>query len=495
MTASSNAPHPGADTDTGKDIMHYLAALVGVVIMFGFGNLPPIAPITPIGMKVLGIFLGMIFLWSFVSILWPSLLGIVALIICGYAPLKQVLHLSFGDTVPTLVLFAMVLFGAIQHGGVARYISRWFLTRKIINGKPTVFSFIFIYATYVLGALSANILPVLLFMWAILYSLLEDVGYKKGDKYTAVMVIGTMFGAISAQAAKPFTGSALMIVGAYEKVAQTQLNYFHYMLFGFIMSSLGIVLYTLLIKFVFRPDMSKIQDISIERFNKDPLPPMSFRQKILAVSLVGYLTLVLLPSILPKSLPGIALLAKIGPLGSVILFVAVLCLFKVEGKPILNFKEIAGKYVIWDVYFLVCAAMAISSAMTTGPTGITEFLANLLAPVLGGYSPYMFAVILAALGMCLTQFANNGVMGVLLMPVVKAFIAQNGGNFEANATLLIFALHIAILTPAASPYAAVIYGNTDWVSKKDVAFYGIAICIMSLLMYSIVGVPVMNFIY
>ena len=32
------------------------------------------------GMKVLGIFLGMIFLWSFVSILWPSLLGIVALV-------------------------------------------------------------------------------------------------------------------------------------------------------------------------------------------------------------------------------------------------------------------------------------------------------------------------------------------------------------------------------------------------------------------------------
>ena len=47
-----------------------------------------------------------------------------------------------------------------------------------------MFSFIFIYATYVLAALSANILPALLFMWAILYSVLEDVGYKKGDSYT-----------------------------------------------------------------------------------------------------------------------------------------------------------------------------------------------------------------------------------------------------------------------------------------------------------------------
>ena len=92
----------------------------------------------------------------------------VALIISGYAPLPRVLQLSFGDNIPTLILFAMVLFGAIQHVGVTRYISRWFLTRRIINGKPVMFSFIFIYATYVLAALSANILPALLFMWAIL---------------------------------------------------------------------------------------------------------------------------------------------------------------------------------------------------------------------------------------------------------------------------------------------------------------------------------------
>lgn len=107
--------------------------------------------------------------------------------------MRRVLAISFGDSVPILVFFAMVLFGAIQHSGVIRYISRWFLTRKIISGKPVMFSFMFIYTTYVLAALSANILPALLFMWAILYDVLKDVGYKKGDKYAAIMVIGTMF--------------------------------------------------------------------------------------------------------------------------------------------------------------------------------------------------------------------------------------------------------------------------------------------------------------
>lgn len=482
-------------TLSGKTLWHYAASAIGILITFGFGSLPPLEPITPMGMKVLGIFLGMIFLWSFVSILWPSLLGIVALIISGYAPLPKVLHMSFGDTVPTLVLFAMVLFGAVQHAGVTRYISRWFLTRKIINGKPVMFSFVFIYATYVLSALSANILPALLFMWAILYSVLEDVGYKKGDKYTAIMVIGTMFGAISGQASKPFTGSALMITGAYEKVAHAQLDYLKYMLFGFILCSLGIVVYTLLIKFVFRPDMSRIKDISVERFNKDKLPPMSTVQKIMMVSLFGYLIMVLLPSLLPKSIPAIALLAKIGPLGVVMLFVIGLCLCRVDNKPIFNFKEIAGNYVIWDVYFLVCMAMVVSSAMTESSTGITEFLSQNMDPLLGGHSFFVFAAMVVLFSMSITQFANNGVMGVLLMPVIKIFSEQAGGSFEATATLMIFALHVALLTPAASPYAAVLYGNKDWISQGEILKYGGIIFIASILMYAIVGVPVMRLIY
>jgi len=83
-------------------------------------------------------------------------------------------------------------------------------------------------------------------MWSILYGVLDTVGYKKGDKYTTLMVIGTMFGAISGQAAKPFTGSALMVVGAFEKVANQPMEYLPYMTFGLIMSTLGIIVYSLL---------------------------------------------------------------------------------------------------------------------------------------------------------------------------------------------------------------------------------------------------------
>ena len=158
-----------------KNPMYYIHSAIGLLIVVAFFFMEPIKPITPIGMKVLGIFISMIYLWSFVELLWPSLMGILMLGLSGYAPMPKVLSKAFGDVVPILVLFAMILFGAIQHHGIARYISRWFLTRKIINGRPNVFNFVFLFATYVLAALSANILPALLFMWSILYSVLEEV--------------------------------------------------------------------------------------------------------------------------------------------------------------------------------------------------------------------------------------------------------------------------------------------------------------------------------
>ena len=472
-----------------------LAAIIGIVIMFGFGILPPIDPITPMGMKVLGVFIGVIFLWSFCDLLWSSLLGIIALVIVGFAPLPRVVQMSFGSTVPVLVLFALIFFGAIQNSGITRYIARYFLTRKIINGRPAVFNFIFIYTAYILAAISASILPPLIFMWAILYDVLKETGYKKGDAYSTIMVIGVFFGCISGQAAKPFTGSALMIVGAYEQVAQAQIGYLQYMLFGFLMSTLGIIVYSLLIKYVFRPDMSGIANISIEHFKREALPPMSTVQKIMGYALVAFFLLVLAPSFIPKSVPGIGLLAKIGPLGICILIIAAFCWIHIDGKPIINFKEIASKYIVWDVYLLICMAMVISAAMTAKGMGITEFITQYLSPILGGHSFSIFVAVAIIFCVCITQFANNGVMGVLFMPMLKVFAEQSGGSFEATAVVLIFALHMAILTPAASPYAAFIYGNTEWIDKKDVLKYGFWLVGLSIALFIFAGIPLMKIIY
>lgn len=100
-----------------SEIGYWIHSLVGVALIFGFGTIPPIDPITPLGMRVVGIFLGMIYLWSFVTILWPSLLGIIALGLSGYAPMNKVILSAFGDRVPVLVFFC--------HDSVRSYPGWW----------------------------------------------------------------------------------------------------------------------------------------------------------------------------------------------------------------------------------------------------------------------------------------------------------------------------------------------------------------------------------
>lgn len=66
-----------ANTVDKKERMLMIHALVGAGIMLFFRYLPISLPeVTPVGMEVLGIFLGTLYLWTFVDPIWGSLLSI-----------------------------------------------------------------------------------------------------------------------------------------------------------------------------------------------------------------------------------------------------------------------------------------------------------------------------------------------------------------------------------------------------------------------------------
>ena len=55
-------------------------SIIGLVIMIGFRFLPLNLPeVTPVGMQVIGIFIGTLYLWTFVDPGWASLMAIAML--------------------------------------------------------------------------------------------------------------------------------------------------------------------------------------------------------------------------------------------------------------------------------------------------------------------------------------------------------------------------------------------------------------------------------
>ena len=485
MTNTTSAP---------KRTRFYLHCLIGLLLMFGTWLLPPFDPITPVGMRVLGIFLGLIYMWTFVGSLWPSLLGIVAMALSGYMTMNEALAGSFGHNSALIVLFTLVLFGAIEDVGVAQYVARWFLTRRIINGRPLVFSIMFLLGTYMLCSLIGPVAG-LLFMWPIIYSILVEVGYKSGDQYATIMVIGTFIAAVLGQGTIPFKSSPLVILSTYQTVAGAAIPYFQYILFAMITSIITLIGSVFLTKLFMRPDLSLIQAISTNDFAKSPLPPMTRTQKIYFAVLWLYMLSLLIPNMLPAAWPIIALLNKIGVIGITLLYIVALCLIQDQGEPIFQFKRLAGKYLTWDIYFLCSSALVVSSALTAPQTGIKDFIVLMLDPLFGGRSVLTFSIILIIFSVLITNVAANAVMGIVLMPVVYIFATNLGANPAALAVIVTMSLHVAMLTPAASPVAAILHGTTEWARAQDIYKYcGLVVC-ATILIYIVIGIPLANLLF
>ena len=87
--------------NNSKIFIHYI---IGIVLMFGFQFLPAVEPLTPFGMNILGIFIGLAYLWSTTDGIWASMLSFIALALSGYANFGEVLQTALSNR-NVLVIF------------------------------------------------------------------------------------------------------------------------------------------------------------------------------------------------------------------------------------------------------------------------------------------------------------------------------------------------------------------------------------------------------
>ena len=479
-----------------RGIAFYIHCAIGLFFMFVFGHVvEPFGTITPVGMQILGVFIGAVYMWAIVTILWPAIVAVIALGFTDHFTLPEVFRAGMGDPFVMTTIFTLLLFGAVEHSGVSRYISRWFLTRKLINGKPLIFSFVFIYCTFIISTMSGPI-PAILMMWAILYAILREVGYTNADSYSKTMVVGVFFGGIAGQAAIPFTGSAFAIIGIFHANTGLFISFTAYILFGFIMATINMAIYTLLIKYLYRPDMSKLAAVSTEMFDRDPLPPLNTQQKILFATVGAFLVGVMLPGFVSEGAFWFTdILITLGVWGVTMALVIMLMVITVEGKPVLDLKEMMGKYVMWPIVFMFAAIMPLAGALVHPDAGIREMMVIVFEPVLGGQSAAGFSAIVLVVTLVVTQLANNVIVGSLVMPILYLFGTPLGLNLAAMATCIIFVIHLSMLLPAATAMTPLLWGNREWVSVGDIMKYCIPITILALLVFIILGIPLSNLIF
>ena len=247
---------------------YYLHAVVCLLIMFGFGQLPPVEPLTPLGMNLIGIFLGVLYGWVCIEIVWPSLAGLLALMLIGGMKPMMLLNKSFGDPVVQMMFFIFVFCATISHYGLSKFISLWFITRKFVAGRPWVFTYTFLGSIFILGGLTSAS-PAAIIGWSILYGVCEVCGFKKGDGYPTMMVFGIVFAAQVGMSLIPFKQAALTVFSAYETMSGVGIDYAKYMLIALLICAVCSLLFIVMGKYIFRPDMGKLVHLDVSKLDKD----------------------------------------------------------------------------------------------------------------------------------------------------------------------------------------------------------------------------------
>lgn len=469
---------------------YLIHSLICVALMVGVGFLPPIGGITPYGMDILGVFLGSIYGWVFVDFVWPSFLGMLMLVVVGYGTTAEVFKAGFGDSIVLNLFLTTTFFAFISKTGLMNYLANRIVSAKICVGKPWILiaAFFFI-ASYVAG-FTSNIACTLL-LWSIIYSIAEELGYKRGDKLITYMISGIVFFAVWSIALFPFLPWSQVCIGLMSNMVDFgEYSQMGWIVTGIVLPILTIAGYMAMGKFIFKIDTSKFT-LPEARLAEMRAVKLGKSEKVGIVYLLIFLFVVIAPSFVPKTVPGIALLADWALVGACSLCFVGICFLKDEkGLSVNKFGDMVHQGVGWDMILLMIATVPICAAMEAGETGIMTTVMSAVTPFLSSLSPVVLVAAIVIFFITVTQVAHNLILLLVFGPVLCQFVSVAGIPPIVFACVFVICLQSAMATPGASANSAMLFGNVDWINKKDAMLMGWMYVLMMAILLVVVVLPI-----
>ncbi len=459
--------------DTVKiNLSYWINSLLVIFFMFGFRFvIPPFAQVTEVGMQVLGVFIGCVWGWVFTGkIGWPSLLGIVALGMTDYIDMATLLANGFASQTAIMLLGLFILTAYVSAEGLGECIVNFLLTRKFTQGRPFVILFTFMLAAFLTGVLSESVAVAVLFI-ELFRVMIKNTGIPIKSRAISVFMVGISLSTVISAVSLPVKGAAIMYMGTLSAITGYTYNPIIFSLFNSTVCIMIFAAYVLLCKYILRIDLSMLQEIGeLPGMNE----PVSKRKKIALTAVVVIMVSLMLPSILPKTWEITLLLNKMGLGGLSCLFIATLCIIRIDEEPLLSFPKIAGRFS-WDMYFLIVILFPVANALTAEACGIKTTLGAVISSVASGLPMFLLACFLIAACAIVTNFANNVVVAVLFITIAGTISTTMLPNLNVAALsiCLMLVCNASVFFPAASPINAMCFSQTDIVDFKHEVIIGL----------------------
>jgi len=457
--------------------------------MFGVGFIPPVSQLTVTGMKILGILVGTIYGVTFCAPAWPCMLAMFAMAALGIAPVGTILSVGIGSDSIMLTIFFFIFVAVMEQNKITEFLATWMITRNIVKGRPWLFSYIMIIGTMITGAMGSSY-PAMLVFWGILISVCKLYDMKPFSKYPTVMFIGICIGGLASSSTWLFRGNPLFVNSMLTQISGGTyfLNFGIYAAFSFIMWMIVIAGYILLCKYIFKIDLGAMANIDDSVVDKSYLV-LDKRQKITFFYMILVLVVYCAIGFTPAQSTIGQYVANLGMTLPIAFILVLMAITTVDGEPIVNIPSAAKHGVIWDTVILSGGLLALSTIMMTSETGVSESILALLNPVFAGKGTIFMCIIIVVISVILTNFMANTTVGLMFTPVIYSFAMSMGFNPMPLIAMMLVSIHIAYLTPAASPFASLLFGFSNWVKAGDIYKYGSIACVGMLIIFLVVGIP------
>ena len=129
--------------------------------------------------------------------------------------------------------------------------------------------------------------------------MLDLMSYKKHEAFSNMAVVGVVLAFEAGGAIVPFKGWQLGLANQFSEVVGMPINYVTFMVVGFIISTLTLLVYLLVVSKVFKVDFSRLATFGVTALdNADK--KMDTRQKIVLWINGAVMFFILLASLLPS---------------------------------------------------------------------------------------------------------------------------------------------------------------------------------------------------
>lgn len=464
-----------AITSRAKNTKHYLTVIIVACFIFLFGRLvPSFAGITPVGIGILGVFIGVLIATMVTGeTFWPAMLGLIGIILCDFASANELLSMWFGNATIQQIIWVMALTGAVTESGAVNVLARKILKIKALENHPMRLIMTLFIAVLICSALVSSPTTMLLLWYPILDSICEMCGIEKNSDLKRELLLGIYISAMGAYIL-PFKGvhlSSIAIISGIMESSGLEFNNGVYLLVATIVVVAVVVIYALFIRFVWKTDLAPLKEFKPEKLGiKAADLKMTKKQIVLLCFMIFGILFLLVSMVLPKDSGVYTFYNKIGSTWIWIILFTILCLLRdKEGNAYINGVKLLQQKTMWGIVAVAGCFTILGTGIASDELGIKAAISDVLSPVLGNASWPVMVILCVVISVIFTNFTNgmpvSFTINAVCIPLACSFQLAGAGNATILGVATILASMCAFLTNGAIAYAPIMLGREEMTTR------------------------------